>query len=107
MKRVVYQKPERIETATIRRIVVDSKQLAKMLSVSQRTLARWRDDPEVALPYLRVGNGERPTILYLLRDIGRWLERWRQNATGRVKLTLEGSSRGKPSDAPEEAVSTS
>lgn len=80
MKRVIYQKPERIETAEIRRIAIDTQQLATMLSVSARTIARWRDDLD--LPYLRIGNGKRCTVLYLLSDVERWLKKWRQNDSG-------------------------
>lgn len=80
MKRVVYQKPERIEVAAVRRIAVDTKQLATMLSVSVRTIARWRGG--LGLPYLRIGDGKRRTILYLVSDVERWLKKWRQNDSG-------------------------
>lgn len=77
VRRVIYQKPERIETASIGRIAIDTAQLATMLGVSPRTLSRWRSG--LGLPYLRIGSGARSTILYLPPDVVRWLKQWQQN----------------------------
>ena len=77
MKRVIYQKPERIETAEIRRIAIDTKQLATMLGVSTATIGRWRKN--LGLPYLRIGKGKGAKVLFLISDVERWLKRWKQN----------------------------
>ena len=50
-------------------------ELADFLSVSQRTLQRWRRRPNDPLPSCKPSKGHRGDVLFILEDVIRWLRR--------------------------------
>jgi excisionase family DNA binding protein len=55
-------------------LLVDPKEAARLLAISQRTLWKWTFEAQSALPYVRVGR----LVRYSVGDLMRWIESRRQ-----------------------------
>jgi helix-turn-helix protein len=61
-----------------------TKQAARYLHASPRTLERWRVDGD-GPPYFKLGPGLRAKVLYRLSDLDAWLARFRYNSTSEYR----------------------
>ena len=59
---------------------ISSKELAKKIGVTTRTLSTWRSTGKYGLPFIKV-NGRK--VLYRVEDVEAWLEQ-RTSRTGKV-----------------------
>ena len=59
---------------------ISSKELAKKIGVTTRTLSNWRSTGLYDLPFIKVNDRK---VLYRVEDVEAWLEQ-RTNRTGKV-----------------------
>ena len=59
---------------------ISSKELAKKIGVTTRTLSNWRSTGKYGLPFIKVNDRK---VLYRVEDVEAWLEQ-RTSRTGKV-----------------------
>jgi excisionase family DNA binding protein len=69
---------------SLKPLAVRSREAARLLSVSEKTLYLWTRAGE--LPCIRVGQGKRNAVLYRIVDLETWLARAAQTSSQKKDL---------------------